>query len=392
VLVVTDVSSSGLLKSGAERVLMRHVCVLAEANTLTVLTRQPEPDAPSSVTLASGVTEYRLPFSGDRGIAGLRQLMRGAKDWWRRHQGEFDVVVAEQPFVMWALLRAGCDLPRLQVCYAFAFEEYATRHGLNWNIRHKMIAAAMRKLEGSLSVSACGLLVLSEYMRRHLVECFQPDASHIKVAYGGVDVPILANRKEREQARQQLGWQGPVVVTLRNLVPRTGVDMLVQAAAMLRYDMPDLRWCVMGAGELLAPLKWLAEQLGVADLIEFTGYLSEDEVANRMWAADAFMLPTRSLEGFGLVTVEANAHGLPVVATPVGANPEVAGASSDNILAEATTPEALAEATRVLFERHADHMERAGRLHVHINEHFNWRLHDQALIFAVKSLAKEDIK
>jgi len=149
ILLVADVSAEKLL-GGAERMLMRHVRTLAEVYELTVLTRQPEPDARATVEVAAGVTEYRLSFSGDRGIAGMRQLMSGAKDWWQRHADEFDVVVAEQPFVMWALLRAGCRLPRLQVCYAFAFEEYATRHGLNWSARHRLVAAAMRKLEGSL--------------------------------------------------------------------------------------------------------------------------------------------------------------------------------------------------------------------------------------------------
>jgi len=385
VLLVADVSAEKLL-GGAERMLKRHARALAGMCDLTLLTRQPDPDASLAIELTGGVTEYRLPFSGDRGVAGMRQLMQGAKDWWRQHQDGFDAVVAEQPFVMWALLRAGCDLPRLQVCYAFAFEEYATRHGLDWGFRHRMVGAAMRRLEGKLYASADRLLVLSDYTKHRLAECFPAASCPVDIACGGVDTLAPVDRKTREMARKQLGWQGPVVVTLRNLVPRTGVDMLVQAAVILRHTMPDLRWCVMGEGALMEALKWLAEQLDVADRIEFTGYLPEDEVALRMQAADAFMLPTRSLEGFGLVTVEANAHGLPVVATPVGANPEVAGASSDNILTETTTPDALAEATRLLFERHVDHMERAGRLHTHINEHFNWKLHDHALIHAVKSL------
>ncbi len=386
VLLVADVSAERLL-GGAERMLTQHVRALAETFELTALTRQPAPDAPLSIEVAAGITEYRLPFSGDRGMRGMRQLIQSAKDWWRWHQGEFDVVVAEQPFVMWALLRAGCNLSRLQVCHSFAFEEYLTRHGLGYGLKHKMMVVMMKDLERRVYESAKSFMVLSDYMRCHLAKCFQLNSVPVEVASGGVDMPVLASRKERDQMRQQLGWQGPVVVTLRNLVPRTGVDMLVQAAAMLRYEMPDLRWCVMGAGALLEPLKWLAEQLDVADRIEFTGYLPEDEVALRMQAADAFMLPTRSLEGFGLVTVEANAHGLPVVATPAGANPEVAGSTPDNILADAITPEALAEATRLLFERHADHMERAGRLHAHINERFNWQLHDQTFVNAVRSLA-----
>ena len=256
VLLVADVSAEKLL-GGAEKMLTRHVHALAEVFELTVLTRQPAPDAPLAIEVAAGVTEYRLPFSGGRGMAGLKQLMRGAKDWWKLHQDEFDVVVAEQPFVMWALLRAGCDLPRLQVCYAFAFEEYATRHGLGWNISHKMIAAVMRRLEGRLYTSTDRLLVLSDYTKRRLTECFPATSCPVDIVYGGVDAPVPGNREEREMARKQLGWRGPVVITLRNLVPRTGVDMLVQAAAMLRYEMPDLRWCVMGAGTLLEPLKWL---------------------------------------------------------------------------------------------------------------------------------------
>jgi len=142
----------------------------------------------------------------------------------------------------------------------------------------------------------------------------------------------------------------------------------------------------MGTGELLVPLKWLAEQLDVAERIEFTGYLSENEVARRMQAADAFMLPTRSLEGFGLVTIEANAHGLPVVATPVGANVEVVGASPHNMLADAITPEALADVMRALFKQSSDYTRRAMLLRTHVEERFSWKQHDEALICAVRSL------
>jgi len=385
ILLVADVSAEAVL-GGAERMLTQHVRALAEAHDLTVLTRQPAPDAPLTIKVADGVTEYRIPFSGHRGLSGMRELKQGAKAWWRQHQGEFDVLVSEQPFMMWALLRAGCRLPRLQVCHSFAFEEYSTRHGLDWGIKHRIVTAAMRYLENRVYTSADGMLVLSRFMHDHLNDCFGLNHPHITVAPGGVSPAPPVSREEREHLRQQLGWQGPVVVTLRNLVPRTGVDMLVQAAAMLRYSMPDLRWCVMGSGILLEPLKWLAEQLDVVDRIEFTGYLPEEEVISRMQAADVFMLPTRSLEGFGLVTIEANANGLPVAGTPAGANPEVVDASPDNILAGAITPEALAEAIRLLFERGADHMERAERLRAHVKAHYNWQQHDEALIRAVNAL------
>ncbi|MDQ6988119.1 MAG: glycosyltransferase family 4 protein [Mariprofundaceae bacterium] len=386
VLLVADVSAEKVL-GGAERMLVHHVRALIEnGHSLTLLTRQPQPDAPSEMMLDEGVREYRLQFSGDKGPRGLRQLVAGARIWWRQHAGEFDVIVGEQPFVMWALLRAGCKLPRLQVCHSFAYQEYATRHGLDWNLRHRLVTAAMRRLEAGIYRSASRLLVLSVHMQREFAACFDIPAARVSVAPGGVIVPTLMCEGEREQYREELDWRGPVVVTLRNLVPRTGVDMLIQAAAILRLQMPTLRWCVMGSGALLESLRWLAEQLEVDDIIEFSGYLAEQEVVKRMQAADAFMLPTRSLEGFGLVTIEANACGLPVVATPVGGNIEVASSCELNHLADAITPQALAEALLDVLDENGVHAEKALHLRQHVAENFSWRQHDGLFLQAVESV------
>ena len=386
ILLVADVSAEKVI-GGAERMLVHHVRALMESEyELTVLTRQPKPDAPLIVDLGQGVSEYRFPFSGDKGPAGLLQLKREAGLWWREHGANFDAVVAEQPFVMWALLRAGCRLPRLQVCHSFAYQEYATRHGLDWGMKHRMITAAMRHLEGGIYRSAARILMLSKHMRSELESSFGIPHERVALAPGGVDLPPMLSEKQRAGIRSELSWQGPVVVTLRNLVPRTGVDMLVQAAAIVRHDMPDVRWCVMGSGALLEPLQWLARQLKVHDIIEFAGFLPEEDVVRRMQAADAFMLPTRSLEGFGLVTIEANACGLPVVATPVGGNVEVASSSPDNRVAEAVSPEALAEAMLAILQQPSAHAERAARLRAHMADHFSWQNHDRDFLAAVGEL------
>jgi len=386
ILLVADVSAEKVL-GGAERMLVHHVRALMHSrHHLAVLTRQPQPDAPLTIDLGHGVTEYRLPFGGDKGPRGLLQLKYEAGIWWRQYGREFDVVVGEQPFVMWALLRAGCRLPRLQVVHSFAYQEYATRHGLDWDLKHRLVTAAMRHLEGGIYRSAQRLLVLSRHMRRELEVCFDIREARVALAPGGVDLPPALSAQKRTALRRELGWQGPVVVTLRNLVPRTGVDMLVQAAAMLRHEWPDVRWCVIGGGALAEPLGWLARQLGVDDIVEFTGYLPEEDVVRRMQAADAFMLPTRSLEGFGLVTIEANACGLPVVATPVGGNIEVASSSPDNRVAAAVSPEALAEAMGDLLAKKVSHAARVKRLRAHIGEHFSWPGHDNTFLEAVEAV------
>lgn len=384
VLVVADVSAEHVI-GGAERMLHHHVrALLAAGFDVTILTRQLNPDSPLRMVLPSGVVEHRLPFSGDRGWKGLQELRASAKAWWQTHQG-FDVLVAEQPFTMWALMQAGCKLPRLQVCHSFAFEEYSTRHGLDWSLKHQWIARAMRKLEASVYQSATSALVLSSFMSERLQDFFSLGQHRIRIAAGGIEVsheqPI-----ERSSLRQQLWGDAancPHIMTLRNLVPRTGVDLLVQAAAIVHVDRPDVRWHVLGDGEFLSALQGLSAELGMQDVIQFLGFVDETQVQSYLQASDAFMLPTRSLEGFGLVTLEANVQGLPVIATPVGANPSVVGWHKLNRVAENATPDALAQSLLAYLNAMPDEKARQD-LAKETSDYYAWSKHDAVLVNAVR--------
>ena len=386
ILIVADVSAENVL-GGAERMLANHVRALVAAGfPVTVLTRQPSPDAAYEVKLSAGVREIRLPWSGDRGRKGLLELKRGAAGWWRQHKQAFDLVISEQPFVMWALLRAGCRLPRLQACHSFAFEEYATRHALEWNFRHALVVRAMRRIERKVYGSANRIRVLSRFMQERVTSMVGVPEDVITVIPGGAEMPELATDAKREEWRKQLGWQEPVLVTLRNLVPRTGVDMLVQAVAMLKAEGIHCRCCVIGDGPLAGALQALAMDLGVIDRIQFPGFLPNDAVQMRLAAADLFILPTRSLEGFGLVTIEANAAGLPVVATPAGANAEVVGSLPYNRVAERISPEAIAVEVRRFLQNRSAHASMAAELVRTVQEKYSWKKHDAALIALVESL------
>lgn len=385
VLVVSDVSAEQVL-GGAERMLLHHIrALVGQGYRVTVLTRQPQAGSPLKVLLPNGVEEHRLSYDGHRGWWGLRQLRRQAKRWWSEHGGDFDVVIAEQPFTMWAVMQAGCTLPRLQVCHSFAFEEYMTRHGLEGGFRHRFTAAAMKFVERRLYASADAFLVLSDFMRDRLISFFGVATEDVTVVAGGVELPQVSE-VPRDALRKSLGWDGPVVVTLRNLVPRTGVDLLVEAAALLRGELPQLRWCVIGQGTMLEQLQAQAAALGVAERIEFTGYLSEDEVRRRLFAADLFMLPTRDLEGFGLVTLEANACGLPVVATPVTANLEVVPSLPFNRLAAAVSAAALADAARRMLTAEALNETSRQQLRDAVEAKYAWRHHDAGFVRVLESI------
>ncbi len=379
VLVVADVSAEHV-HGGAERMLFHHLRALKEAGMkVTVLTRQPTPDAASTITLNSGFTEHRLTFSGDKGYQGLKQLKIEAKRWWTAHAHAFDVVVAEQPFVMWALLKAGCTLPRLQICHSFAFEEYATRHGLQQTWKNRVITWFMRRLEQKVYRSAQKHLILSQFMQQRLLNFFAIDSSSTMVVPGAADAPIKRSAAMRSSLRQQLGWQAPTIITLRNLVPRTGVDLMIQAAAIVQHTRDDVRWVIMGDGLLRQSLQHMATSLNVGDKIEFTGFLSEKEVHHRLLAADVFMVPTRALEGFGLVTLEANACGLPVLATPIAANQELVPTIIHNALASSASPAALAKQLLFMLDENINEQQRQN-IQKEAQNAYHWQHHDNNFI------------
>ncbi len=388
ILMVADVSAEAV-HGGAERMLYHHLRALVDAGyDVTMLTRQPTPDAEVCIELPQfGIQEFRFPFSGDKGYQGLKELKSAAKQWWKHHQDDFDVVISEQPFVMWALLAAGCKLPRLQVCFSFAFEEYETRHALDMTAKHKLAIKAMKKLEAKVYKSADTLMGLSKFTQDRMHHFFglADDACVINPA--AADEFQGLHISQYDGIRAELGWETPVVTTLRNLVPRTGVDLLIQAAAIVKVTHPDVKFIIMGDGGLRESMQMMADELGVADMMTFTGYLPEEDVQKRLLASDVFVLPTRGLEGFGLVTLEANAWGTPVLATPISANKELVPSIIHNQLADNASPLALAEKMIWMTENPLGQAQRV-RTQEDAFRQYNWQKHDQKLLQMVEALAE----
>jgi glycosyltransferase involved in cell wall biosynthesis len=104
----------------------------------------------------------------------------------------------------------------------------------------------------------------------------------------------------------------PTIVCLGRLVPHKQVDHLLQAAAQLREEFPDLRVRVVGDGWWADHLRADAAAMAVDDLVEFTGFVDDAQKAKEL--ADAWVLAIPSLkEGWGLVVVEAATYAVPAI-------------------------------------------------------------------------------
>ena len=106
-----------------------------------------------------------------------------------------------------------------------------------------------------------------------------------------------------------------------------------------------------GEGPLKADLEGLAKQLGLETSVRFEGYIPDERLPTYYQAADFFLLPTKALEGFGLVAVEALACGTPVLGTPVGAIPEILGELQPDLMFEGIGPEDIARGILKHLER-----------------------------------------
>jgi glycosyltransferase involved in cell wall biosynthesis len=133
-----------------------------------------------------------------------------------------------------------------------------------------------------------------------------------------------------------------ILFTVRNLVPRMGLENLISAFEIVQNGRRDLLLIIGGEGPLEPALKEQTKRCGVEDFVRFAGYIPDQNLPAYYQMADLFILPTTELEGFGLVTVEALASGLPVLATPVGGTREILAKLGSDYLFDDSTPQSIA--------------------------------------------------
>jgi glycosyltransferase involved in cell wall biosynthesis len=142
-----------------------------------------------------------------------------------------------------------------------------------------------------------------------------------------------------------------------------GFDLLLEAARRLRPAVPDLHVLIVGEGPRRAFLQAQVRRLGLGGLVHLVG--AEADIRLPLAAMDVFVFPVRWQEGFGLSLIEAMAAGRPVVASRIGAVPEIVEHGRSGWLVEPEDPAALADAiARALVDPAAAEMGRQAQARV----------------------------
>jgi D-inositol-3-phosphate glycosyltransferase len=347
-------------ENGGGNLAVRRLCEgLAECGIPTdVFVRREDPLSPAEEMIAPMSRLVRLPVGPARPVpkADLADLVDGfaqavvahAESERRRYvvvHGHYWLggLVAER-------LRAAWGVPWVQSFHTLARTK--TRAGLPHDERRaaaetRLVTAADRLVTGSVSEA------------RDLMRLYGAPRNRICVAQPGVDLRVLRPR-DTAALRAELQLEGHrVLLFAARLEPLKGADVLVGAVARLseqpRFD--DVITLVIGedsgdgstGGGERRRLEAVAGGHGLAARVRFLGAVEHENLADYYALADVCVVPSRT-ETFGLVALEAQALGTPVVASAVGGLTEIVVDGETGILVGDRDPQAFADAIATLLD------------------------------------------
>ena len=222
-----------------------------------------------------------------------------------------------------------------------------------WSLR----ARAEQLARAAVLRRADRVVAVSRFTAEHAIAA-GARAERVQVINPGVDAAPFAAAAARPSGRSN----GLRLLTVARLVERKGIDTVLRALPEIARRHPTLRYAIAGEGPDRARLEALAAQLGVGERVDWLGYVSQEALAPLYASADLFALPSRSIpeqgdiEGFGLVLLEAQAAGTPVIAARSGGMPD---AVHDGVTGVLIAPDDSAALARVASELLADPARRA---------------------------------
>jgi D-inositol-3-phosphate glycosyltransferase len=382
----SPLASLGGPDAGGQNVYVDHVAreLARRGDRVEVYTRRDAPDLPDVVTLARGVRVVHVPAGPPEPIPKEELLghMAEFRDWMIRRlrdpRHRVDLVHAN--FWMSGLVAA--ELKRaLDVPFVITF------HALG-RVRRQFHGDAdgfpddRMPIEDRIVEEADRIIAECPQDEEDLIRLYNADPARIRIVPCGFD-PAELGPISRPLARLDLGLDPSerIVLQLGRLVPRKGVDTVIQSIGRLERDHGiAVRLVVVGGIDRepdpsrmpeLARLQAVAAEEGVGDRVTFVGRRDREELAAYYSAADVFV-STPWYEPFGITPVEAMACGTPVVGSNVGGIKFTVRDNETGYLVPPRDPDAVAERIAHLY-RHPKLLAVFGRQAMRrANDLFTW--------------------
>jgi phosphatidylinositol alpha-1,6-mannosyltransferase len=255
---------------------------------------------------------------------------------------------------------------------------YAHGEEVNLSNREERPRWYRRRVLGSRELASMVYLVLrgahyvianSENTRYILTRRWGLPERKVRLLYPGVDTAWFVPAPRDVAVRARLGWsERKVLLTVGRLQKRKGHDVMVRALATVRRRHPDALYSIVGDGDERSHLEQLVDELDLSSHVQFLGEVDEDTLLCCYQQCNLFVLPNREIEGdiegFGMVLLEAQACGKPVIAGKSGGTMEAMKAPDTGLLVHCHQAEKLAAAVDDLLSdpSRSERMGQAARL------------------------------
>jgi len=227
-----------------------------------------------------------------------------------------------------------------------------------FNKRFSLMYPILKPIIKRVWENAAYVVTNSEGLRELAYETLP--AISIDVIPNGVDAPSFKRGDEGHT---------PTILCVGRLIPRKGIRYLIEGIPLIREKLGGgFKVVVVGEGPCEAELKELSKKLGVADIVDFRGYVPREEIHGVYASSDVFVLPSLN-EGMSNTLLEALASALPAVVTDTGGTRELV--RENGFIVGKNSPEEIAEAVAILL-KDPEKRKEMGKKSREIAKEYSW--------------------
>lgn len=221
------------------------------------------------------------------------------------------------------VLLAAIDLATMPVLLSKIFRFKVALFVCGLDIMQKMSTWERAKKQRLLN-NVDKIIVCSEFVKEAVLG-YGVNKDKVVVCLPGVDVEKFSVPDNSALIRERLELTDKIVLaTVGRLIERKGQDMVIKSLPTVLKEVPNIVYLIVGTGNFKSQLECISKDIGVADKVIFTGFVTDEDIISYFRVADIFIMPSRviedkgDVEGFGINLIEANMCKKPVIAGKSG--------------------------------------------------------------------------
>jgi glycosyltransferase involved in cell wall biosynthesis len=282
-----------------------------------------------------------------------------------------------------SLEKLGIKKPFIHTIHGVLADEYdqAKKNGY-LSVRDRVANYFMQKLsklEEETAKKASIVVTISNYSLEKIQKYYCIEQNKVRIVPNGVDIEKF-KPMDTKAVRQKFGLGNETcVLFVGSLIPRKGLPFLVEAAKKVAKNKADTKFLIVGDGPLRNQLSDSIKSANLSGNFKFLGNLKDDELPAVYNCADVFVLPSIQ-EGQGIVLLEAQASGKPVVAFNIGGVNETVQNKETGFLVNRGNVDELADALLKLLTDKALREKMGSKGHRFVSENYTWDICAQKML------------